>query len=58
MFLTQMVNTRKGGVGGLCLPKVLKNMANNVSQSIIYVQEPSHMGGSCIQYGKQGQNEG
>jgi hypothetical protein len=45
-------------VGGLRLPKVLKNMTNNVSQSIIYVQEPSHIGWSCIQYGKQGQNEG
>jgi hypothetical protein len=31
-------------VGGLCLPKVLKNMTNNVSQSIIYGQEPSDMG--------------
>jgi hypothetical protein len=31
-------------VGGLRLPKVLKNMINNVSQSIIYVQEPSDMG--------------
>jgi hypothetical protein len=31
-------------VGGLRLPKVLKNMTNHVSQSKIYVQEPSHMG--------------
>jgi hypothetical protein len=31
-------------VGGLRLPKVLKNMTNNVSQSIIYVQEPLDMG--------------
>jgi hypothetical protein len=45
-------------VGGLRLPKVLKNMTNNVSQSIIYVQEPSDRGWSCTRYGKQGQNEG
>jgi hypothetical protein len=32
------------GVGGLRLPKVLKNVTNNVSQSIIYVQKPSDMG--------------
>jgi hypothetical protein len=32
------------GVGGLRLLKVLKNMINNVSQSIIYVQEPSDSG--------------
>jgi hypothetical protein len=33
-----------GDVGGLHPPKVLKNIINNVSQNIIYVQEPSDSG--------------
>jgi hypothetical protein len=45
-------------VGGLRLPKVLKNMTNNVSQIIIYVQKLSNIRWSYIQYGKQGQNKG
>jgi hypothetical protein len=49
---------RAGAVGGLRLPKVLKNMINNVSPSIIYVQEPSESGWSCPQYEKHGWDEG
>jgi hypothetical protein len=45
-------------VGGLHLPKVLKNMINNVSPSVIYVQEPSELGWSCPQYEKHGWDEG
>jgi hypothetical protein len=31
-------------VGGLRLPKVLKNMTNSVSPSVIYEQEPLESG--------------
>jgi hypothetical protein len=33
-------------------------MINNVSPSVIYVQEPSESGWSCPQYEKHGWNEG
>jgi hypothetical protein len=45
-------------VGGLRLPKVLKNMINNVFPSVIYVQELSDLGWSCPQYEKHGWDEG
>jgi ribonuclease HI len=37
-------HNRHTGVGGLRLSKVLKNMTNNVSPSVIYEQEPSESG--------------
>ncbi|MCL1415204.1 retropepsin-like domain-containing protein, partial [Escherichia coli] len=44
VFSANLVVISLGAVGGLRLPKVLKNMTNNVSQSIIYGQESSDMG--------------
>jgi hypothetical protein len=57
VILTKLI-LRGATFGGLRLPKVLKNMINNVSPSVIYVQEPSESGWSCPQHEKHGWDEG